>query len=167
MTVGETPLDPELRRTMEKQWKVLSLTWRSSVAALFLYLLLPLIVGLSRSPVSHPPYRGFRMVLWLVALVEAAALFWWSRRFLTKEGALRGIRGTAVNPLTYYVGRKIGALGIAQSIAVYGLVLALVGGYFWDQYILTFLSAALLVWHYPSRGMLEELSGAAGAERQT
>lgn len=151
-------MESELRRAVEKQQKALTLAWVGSIAALFLYLLLPQFFGPPRLPEVEQPYRGFRMILWIVAVIEVGFLFWWSRTFLTKEAVLRAIQGTEVNPLTYYSGRKMSAIAIAQSVAVYGLVLAFIGRHFWDQYILTTVSAVLLVRHRPSRSFCEELA---------
>lgn len=151
-------MEPELRRAVEKQQKILTLTWLGAIAALFLYLLLPRFFGPRRLPEVEQPYHGFRMILWIVAVIEVVSLLWWSRTFLTKEAVLRAVQGTGVDPLIYYSGRKISAIAIAQSVAVYGLVLAFVGRYFWDQYILTLVSGVLLVRHRPSRSFCNELA---------
>jgi hypothetical protein len=49
------------------------------------------------------------------------------------------------------------AFAIAESIGIYGLILALIAGYLWDQYLLSLISGLLLISVYPSRGFFEEL----------
>jgi hypothetical protein len=46
---------------------------------------------------------------------------------------------------------------IVEAVAVYGLVLALVGRYFSDQYLLSGLSLLLLALEFPSEKSLEKV----------
>jgi hypothetical protein len=54
---------------------------------------------------------------------------------------------------------------IIEAIAVYGLVLAIVGRYLLDQYLLSALSLVLLVLEYPTErflvGLVQEVEGSA------
>jgi hypothetical protein len=149
-------MKPEERDAAARQRTAFN-AWFASVVAVFIYLLLPWLISAPRIPQGEP-YRGFRVILWLVAMIQTGVLWWWMRRYLGKEAILKAVQGTAINPVVYYMARKIAAIGMAQSLAVYGLVLAFVGGYFWDQYILTTISAALLMANYPSPGFVEELA---------
>jgi hypothetical protein len=139
--------------TENQRW-ALTVTWKGSIAALVVYLLLPWFIRLPGIP-DGPPYPRFRIILWVIALVQVGVIFWWERA-LRKEKILTALHGTAIDPVAYYKGRKIAAIGMAQSVAAYGFVLALVGRYFWDQYILTCISALLLIRHYPSRTSSDE-----------
>ncbi|TMA58885.1 MAG: hypothetical protein E6J73_16660 [Deltaproteobacteria bacterium] len=66
-------------------------------------------------------------------------------------------------PLTWfrltspYVTRKVVIFAIVEAIAVYGLVLAIVGRFVQDQYWLSALSVALLVIEFPSEKSLDAL----------
>jgi hypothetical protein len=153
-------MEPQIHDAAAKRRAVRS-AWYGSMAALFIYLLLPWFIS-GREITTGEPYRGVRVIFWLVAAIQVGVLFWWTRRFVGKEAVLNAVRGTALDPLTYYMGRKIAAIGIAQSVAVYGLVLALVGRYFTDQYMLTALSVALLIRHYPASETFDELERGAG-----
>ena len=126
------------------------------MAALLIYLLLPWFVSVPEITEGEP-YRGFRLILWLVAATQVGVLFWWTRRLASKEAVMAAVRRTAIEPRTYFMGKKIAAIGMAHSVAVYGLVLAFIGRYFWDQYILTLIGAALLIRHYPNRHNFDEL----------
>jgi hypothetical protein len=133
--------------TENQRW-VLNVTWKGSVAALVVYSLLPWFVRLPGIP-DGQSYTRFRIILWVIALVQVGVIFWWERA-LRKEKISTALHGTAIDPVAYYKGRKIAAISLAQSVAAYGFVLALVGHYFWDQYFLTLISALLLIRHYPS-----------------
>jgi hypothetical protein len=126
------------------------------MAVLLIYLLLPRLVG-GPEISGGEPYRGFRVIFWSVAAIQIGVLFWWTQRSCSKEAVLNAVRKTAIDPLAYYMGRKMAAIGMAQGVAVYGLVLAFVGRHFWDQYVLTAISAALLVRHYPYRDIFDDI----------
>lgn len=148
-------MELESRRAAAHQRTVRN-AWVGSMAGLLIYLLLPRLVG-ALETTGAEPYRGFRVILWLVAAIQVAVHFWWTRRYVSREAVVNAVRKTAIDPLTYFMAKKIAAIGMAQSVAVYGLVLAFIGGYFWDQYILTLTSAALLTRHYPYQSIFDEL----------
>ena len=54
-----------------------------------------------------------------------------------------------------YITRKIVLYAIIEALAVYGLVLAIVGRYFSDQYALSALSLILLTLEFPTERSLE------------
>ena len=150
-------MEPQPREPAGKQKNILMLTWSGSMAALVIYLLLPWFVSLQGISSGGEPYEGFRTILWFLASIQVGVVLFWTRSVLRKKAVLRAVRGTAIDPLTYYTGKKTAAIGMAQSIALYGLVLAVIGGYFWDQYILTLIAGVLVIGHYPSRRSLDEI----------
>jgi hypothetical protein len=117
--------------------------------------------------------QTMRAVLWLLVLVDLGYLVWWKRRNLTRSALMQRSNKTkilraleehkgrteerAAMVVSTYVTRKIVVFAIIEAIAVYGLVLALVGRYLWDQYLLSGLSLALLVMEFPRKNMLETL----------
>jgi hypothetical protein len=68
-----------------------------------------------------------------------------------------------------YVTRKIVLFAIIEAIAVYGLILALVGRFLLDQYILSALALVLLIVEFPSAksfsALLEKLEHNPGNQR--
>jgi len=56
-----------------------------------------------------------------------------------------------------YVTRKIVLFAILEALAVYGLVLAIVGRFLSDQYLLSALSLVLLTLEFPAEKSLEAL----------
>lgn len=113
------------------------------------------------------------MVLWLLAFIDLGTFVWWRNRFLTKEAILAGskkyktlqvlqahttpLEERAAQVVSSYVTSKIVAFAILEAMAVYGFVLALIGGYVRDQYLFSFASGALLLFEFPSKSRLEEL----------
>jgi len=49
------------------------------------------------------------------------------------------------------------AFSLSEMIAIFGLVLALIGNYRSDQQVFSLISACLLVYFYPSRTFFDEL----------
>jgi hypothetical protein len=60
-----------------------------------------------------------------------------------------------------YVTRKVVLFAIIEAIAVYGFVLAFLGRFVSDQYLLSALSLAALALEFPSERSLESLLQAA------
>jgi hypothetical protein len=56
--------------------------------------------------------------------------------------------------ISTYVTRKVVLFAIIEAIAVYGMILALVGRFLLDQYILSGLALVLLIVEFPSEKSL-------------
>jgi hypothetical protein len=148
-------MKPERPEDIQKQQRIVTYAWFASLVLILVYLLIPWM-NEPRVPKDEPD-PAFRIGLWSVAVIQAGVLLWWTRRALTKDAVLNAVRGTKRNPVAYYTVRNIVAIALAHLIAVYGFILAFAGGYFWDQWILTTLSAALLMGSYPWLSFFEEL----------
>ena len=100
--------------------------------------------------------------MWIVALTESGILWWWNNRFLTKEAVLKETAAlqklSEKQAVSNYAGKKIVAFALAESIAIYGLVLALIGNHLSDQYLMTFIAGLWLVYLYPSGAFFEDLA---------
>lgn len=123
--------------------------------------------GDSISSSSNSATEFLRQAFWFLVILETVFLIWWKKRFLTVkrllEASTRGIflgkfvRG-AQNPVEKRAGaiilnyffRSLLAFGVAESIALYGLLLALVGYYVVDQYTLSTVSLVLVSYFFPS-----------------
>lgn len=163
---------PEFRKQLENQQNVLLLVWSGLIVATILYLSIPYFLhGLSQSLGDYPLTGMVRQGLWVIALIQTGFLFWWDKHFLTREAVLRSsrearwmpnlVRGhqnrlerEAARTLSWYLIGKIVAFATAESVAIYGLLLAYKGRYFWDQYILTSICILLLCYLYPRRSFL-------------
>lgn len=135
---------------VKRQTRVVKNLWYAAAGTVFIYVVIPHLI---------PPFQGspdltafslrLRFILWAVALVELAILLWWKQRMLAPDRLISAAHDNLTVALGHYVGKNAATFSMANSIAVYGLALALVGRYFWDQTILTFISLVLLFYLYP------------------
>jgi hypothetical protein len=165
---------PEFRKALEDQQQILVLLWIFFVGAIFVYLwLTEFILGKSGFSAGSSLTETVRIVLWLLAFVDLGTFVWWRNRFLSKKGILGRSKkykilqvlqehGTpleerAAEVVSSYVTSKIVAFAILEAMAVYGFVLALIGGYIRDQYLFSFASGALLLFEFPSKAFLADI----------
>ena len=167
----------EYQKILGGQQLILFIFWGSFIVSLVIYLLIThFLLPASSLTDRESASNSFRTSLWVIALIEGAVLLWWNRRFLTKEAVLHakggrlvaailGLSGRAQTPqeveaakiVSVYLFRKILAFSVAQSIAIYGLVLAFVGRNMVDQYLLTLFTLLFLIHLFPSRSFLTGL----------
>jgi hypothetical protein len=114
-----------------------------------------------------------RIILWILVLVDLGYYFYWKKNYLAPRAilndsqktkllrALQDYKGAvekrAATVVSTYVTRKIVLFAIIEAIAVYGLVLALVGHYLTDLYLLSALSLVLLALEFPRESSVENL----------
>lgn len=139
-----------------------------------------LYIVIAQNVLANPKYaKGLsfaetaRIVLWFLVLIDLGYYIFWKRRYLTPEAildksqktklfrALQEYKGAveqrAASVVSTYVTRKVVLFAIIEAIAVYGLVLGIVGRYLADQYVLSALSLVLLALEYPTERFLEGL----------
>jgi hypothetical protein len=148
-----------LARVVERQRRLLVIIWGSMMTTLVIYLLIPPLVAPEGLIASGAVFVLLRPFFWLVAVVEVLFLNWWKQDYLKPRTLLSDLSApeqvnAAVSNTTT---RGIVAFALAESIALYGLVLALIGKHFLDQYLLTFVSGILMIQLYPSRQLFDEL----------
>ena len=135
---------------------------------------------IARSVLGNPKYAAglsfaetARVVLWVLVLVDLGYFVWWKRQYLTPAAlldrakqskllsALQEFNGIdeqrAASVVSTYVTRKITLYAIIEALAVYGLVLGIVGRYVYDQYLLSALTLILLIIEFPSQKQLADL----------
>ena len=165
---------PEFKKTLLDQQGAAVILWGFFTVSIVLYILIAQFVLASRGvPVDSNVGQTLRQGLWLLVLVDLGYLVWWRKRYLTRQAmfdiaaktkTLRALEEhktpaerQAAFVVSTYVTRKIVAFAIIEAVAVYGLVVALVGRYLWDQYLLSGLSFVLLLFEFPSKSFLEGL----------
>ena len=163
---------PEFRQLLMEQRGAAVILWSCFMIAIVIYIVI------TKNILANPKYAsGFsfaetaRTVLWILVLVDLGYFVWWKKRYLTSEAILDGakqvkllrvledhkgvVEQRAASAVSTYVTRKVVLFAIVEAIAVYGLILALVGRYFPDQYLLSGLSLILLAFEFPSEKSLE------------
>lgn len=124
-----------------------------------------------------------RLVLWLLTIIDVGYYIYWRKRNFSADAISRDARGTkllraleefkgaveerAAYVVSTYVTRKVVVFAIIEAIAVYGLVLALVGRFVYDFYLLCALTLVLLAVEFPSAGSLTAMVDAAEHEPAT
>lgn len=176
MTVLENQnmIRPEFRTTLLDQRGAAVILWSLFTAALALYLLI------ARNVLDNPKYaaglsfaESARIMLWILAVIDLVYLFVWKKRYLTREALLardkqskllraleehKGpVEERAASVVSTFVTRKIVVFALIEALAVYGLVIAIVGGYRVDQYLLSALTLVLMVIEFPSQKFLADL----------
>lgn len=165
---------PEFKQILMDQRGAAVILWSCFMISIVIYIVI------AEHVLANPRFaRGFsvaetlRIVLWALVVVDLGYYAYWKKRYVTPEAmfaesqktklfrALEEHKGEverrAAAVVSTYVTRKVVLFAIIEAIAVYGLVLALVGHYLLDQYLLSGLSLLLLAFEFPSEKSLEEL----------
>lgn len=154
-------LQQDAKKLVEATQRQLVIMWPAFVSTVVICLFIPQVIDSVHFPADGNFGSGtLRAPLWFVSLVVLGILWWWNRQFLTKEAILKRVgegQGMAPKVLRSYLLRKIIAFALAEAIAIYGLVLAIIGSYLWDQYVLSAVSGLAFIFLYPSRTFLDEL----------
>ncbi len=165
---------PEFRKILLDQRGAAVILWSAFVISIPIYLVIVRsILGNPNIGSNRALAEPARIVLWLLAIIDLGYYVYWRRRNLSEESILRDssavklfraleeFRGSlekrAAHVVSAYVTRKVVIFAIIEACAVYGLVLAVVGRFVEDQYWLSALSVALLVWEFPSGKSVESL----------
>jgi hypothetical protein len=165
---------PEFKKILLDQRGAAVILWSCFVISIPIYLVI------SRSVLSNPNVgtnpsiaEPARIIFWLLAVVDLAYYAYWKKRYLTRDAILRESKtsklfraleefsGTHEERAAYvvstYVTRKIVIYAIIEAIAVYGFVLAFLGRFVSDQYLLSALSVVLLAFEFPFEKSLAAL----------
>ena len=157
------------------EFKTLLMDQRGAAVILWSFFMISIVIYIviAQNVLANPKYaRGLafaetaRIVLWLLVLVDLGYYFFWKKRYLAPQAildnsqktklfrALQNYKGPveerAAAVVSTFVTRKVVIFAIIEAIAVYGLVLAIVGRYLSDQYLLSALSLILLTLEFPA-----------------
>ena len=165
---------PEFKKILMDQRGAAVILWSFFMISIVIYIVI------AENVLANPKYaRGLvfaetaRIVLWFLVLVDLGYYFFWKRRYLAPQAILHNSQKTklfralqeykgsveerAAAVVSTFVTRKVVIFAIIEAIAVYGLVLAIVGRYLSDQYLLSALSLILLTLEFPTQRFLESL----------
>ena len=144
---------------IEKGWRSVYSIWIAMLTALFFYLIAGLFlrdkVSLS---VEERTLEILRYVFYSLSIITIVSI-----TFLRKMILRSGITGIMHGPISdntavaKYSAAIIFSLAFAETIAVYGLVLTLLGKNTTDLYILIFLSAATMIYYRPFKEQLIDM----------
>jgi hypothetical protein len=163
---------PEFRQTLLDQRGAAVILWSAFTIFIVVYIVI------AENVLANPKYaRGLwfadnaRIILWGLALIDLGYYAYWKKRRLTSDAITAGSSKTkilraldsynglhekeAALVVSTYVTRKVVLYAIIEALAVYGLVLAIVGRFFTDQYALSALSLILFALEFPTERSLQ------------
>jgi hypothetical protein len=168
---------PEFRKILMDQRGAAVILWS------FFVISIPVYIFISQRFITVPAARAssltdtVRILVWLLTLVDLGYYAHWKRRNLSPDAilasgksaklfrALADFQGEREERTAFavstYVTRKVVVFAIIEAIAVYGFVLAFIGGLVADQYFLSVLSLVLLTIEFPSEKSLDAIVKAA------
>ena len=169
---------PEFQKILTDQRGAAVILWSCFVISIPIYLVIARNLmtnpnlGSNRS-IAEPA----RIILWLLTLVDLGYYVYWKRRNMSVEAILKNAKSTklfraleefqgaaeerAAFAVSAYITRKVVVFAIIEAIAVYGFVLAFLGRFATDLYLLSGLSLLLLTIEFPSEKSLEAMVKAA------
>jgi len=174
----------EFRKTLLDQRGAAVILWSG------FFISVPIYIFIARHLLTNPKLGAnvsvaepARLVLWLLAIVDLGYYGYWRKRNFSAAAMMRAARGTkllraleefngaveqrAAYVISTYVTRKVVLFAIIEAIAVYGLVLALVGRFVQDFYLLCALTLILLAVEFPSARSITAMVDAAEHETAT
>jgi hypothetical protein len=177
---------------MREEFRKILLDQRGAAVILWsgFFISVPIYIFIARHLLTNPRLGAnvsiaepARLVLWLLAIVDLGYYVYWRRRNFSSDAIIRAARGTkllralegfngaveerAAYVVSTYVTRKVVLFAIIEAIAVYGLVLALVGRFVDDFYLLCGLALVLLAIEFPSARSITAMVHTAERETAT
>jgi hypothetical protein len=165
---------PEFRKLLTDQRGAAVILWS------FFTIFIAIYIVIAHQVLANPKYaqgvsfaETARIVLWLLVIVDLGYYLYWKKNYFTPQAILHNSQKTkllralqdykgaveerAATVVSTYVTRKIVLFAIIEAIAVYGLILALVGRYFTDLYLLSAVSLVLLALEFPTEHSVDSL----------
>lgn len=176
---------PEFRKILLDQRGAAVILWSFFVISIPIYLVISRSVLANPNVGTNPSIADpARIIFWFLTLVDLGYYAYWRKRKSTTEAILHDAKTTklfralqdfsgaieerAAFVVSTYITRKVVIFAIIEAIAVYGFVLAFLGRFVGDQYLLSGLSLVVLALEFPSEKSLEALVRAVerpGGER--
>jgi hypothetical protein len=158
---------PEFKQRLMDQRGAAVILWSCFMISIVIYIVI------AQNVLANPRFSGglsfaenARIVLWLLVFVDLGYYVYWKRHYLTTRAILTNSQKSkllraleehqgqaeerAASVVSIYITRKVVVFAIIEAIAVYGLVLAIMGRYLSDQYFLSGLGLLLLTLEFPS-----------------
>ena len=177
---------------MREEFRKILLDQRGAAVILWsgFFISVPIYIFIARHLLTNPRLGASvsvaepaRIILWLLTIIDFGYYVYWRKGNFAADAIVRGARGTkllraleefngaveerAAYVVSTYVTRKVVLFAIIEAIAVYGLVLALVGRFVHDFYLLCALTLVLLAIEFPSAHSIARVIDAAEHEPAT
>lgn len=136
---------------LEKGWKSIHSIWISMLVALFFYLLVGLFIqDMVELGIDEKTVSLIRYALYALSVITFILIGIIKKRILRSGATGRRYPHFSDNPAVgKYTTSTVVSLALAESIAIYGLALFLLGKNNLDLYILIFVSALAMIYYRP------------------
>lgn len=165
---------PEFRKILLDQRGAAVILWSCFVISIPIYIVIARHVLENPAIGANWPFaHSARILVWLLTVVDLGYYAFWRTRRMSRGAIVENARSTkllraleefdggleerAAYIVSTYITRKVVLYAIIEAIAVYGLVLAIVGRFVSDLYLLSTLSLVLLVIEFPAEKSLTAL----------
>ncbi|MDP3259037.1 MAG: hypothetical protein Q8M34_00430 [Thermodesulfovibrionales bacterium] len=168
-------IDAKEREILNSGMKVIWIIWGAMFASLCIYVIVGHMVIAKIKMAGMPPdvFSLLRNALYVVAVIELAIIPFIRKIMLkaslkeTQSSAGYQISGRITHPaLVKYTTVIIISLALAESIAIYGLLLLLIGKDFQSFYVLTAVSAVAMLVYRPKMDDVERLAIAISEQKR-
>ena len=138
---------------VKKVWRIVKIVW----VALFGILFLHLFMGLSFSnqigkPIDVSFIRNLRIALYILSVLTVIAINYIRRAIVLSKAEIKRRNNDIKNPyLVKYLVAMCVALGLAESIGIYGLVLYVMGKNIIDLFLLVFIAIFAMIFYRPKK----------------
>lgn len=145
---------------LDKGMRTLKSIWVALFVSLILYVFsVPLMIAQSQVLLSQTVYGTLRLTLYGVAVVTLAATWYGRKWLLSGQAPAQQAQPRPQHPaIGRYTTIMILALGMSETIGVYGLILFILGNNKTDLYLLTALSAAAMTLYFPRKEEIVRLA---------
>lgn len=160
-------IDPREQEVLSKAMKVNWVIWAAMVSSIGIYILVAHVTeGKIRIGAGAGEVFGLLRTILLIVGIGELVLIPLIRRLMLRPSSLSPVQGAPASALTpqshpaaaRYVTALITSLAIAESVAIYGLVLFFLSGDFGTLYLFAALGAAGMLVNRPKGGELEQLA---------
>jgi hypothetical protein len=170
-TASAEMIRPDFKKVLLDQQGAAVILWAFFTISIALYIVIGRWVVQDGDGIGSASLAGtLRALLWALVLIDLGYLVWWKKHNLSRQALLAKpskakilraleqhtgrVEQRAAAVISTYVTRKIVGFAIIEAVAVYGLLLAVVGGHLEDQYVLSALSLLLLALEFPRNSVL-------------
>ena len=157
-------LEENGRDSLRKGMVIIWIIWAAMIISALIYVLLAHLLSKNWTALQPNYLSTLRNALYIVAVVEILIIAFFRNRMLESRSD-SWVFKSALVPKQYstpalgkYTTVSIVSWTLAESVAIYGLLLFLLGGSFKDLYLFVAGSLAVMIYYRPKMSELEELA---------
>ena len=159
-------LEENERESLRKGMVIIWIIWAALAISALIYVLLAHLLAKNWTAPQPDFLSILRNALYVVSIAEILIIHFFRKRMLATRSDSRAFKSALVTKLHptpglgKYMTVSIVSWALADSIAIYGLLLFLLGGSFNDLYLFVAVALAVMIYYRPKMSELEELAAA-------